>query len=252
MKYRTLAGTDLQVSEIGFGVWSISTNWWGEVSEEDGIDLMRHALDLGVNFFDTGDAYGAGYGEEILKKGFPKDRDKIIIGTKFGYDLEAPREPGTHKERPQRWEPEFVRKACESSLRRLGTDVIDFYQLHNPRLTAIQRDDTFAELESLIEAGKVRHYGVAVGPDLGWMAEGEFAIKKRHAPSQIIYNILERRSRGRRVGGSEGLLRDHSPVVDPAPRILVSTPQIQSRRLRRQPRPRRHSLPRYRPAGLLE
>lgn len=191
MKYRTVAGTDLQVSEIGFGVWAVSTNWWGEIPEKDGIDLMRRAFDLGVNFFDTGDAYGAGYGEEILQKAFPMDRDKIIIGTKFGYDMEAPRAPGQHKERPQRWEPEFVRKACDSSLSRLGTDVIDFYQLHNPRLTALQRDDTFAELESLREAGKVRHYGVAVGPDIGWREEGEFSIKERHAPSQIIYNILE-------------------------------------------------------------
>ena len=191
MKYRELAGTDLNVSEIGFGVWSVSTNWWGEIPEEDGISLMRHALDLGVNFFDTGDAYGAGYGEEILGKAFDGVRDDIIIGTKFGYALEAPREAGTHKERPQKWDPEFVKKACESSLRRLGTDRIDFYQLHNPRLTALESDDTFAALEDLRDDGKVRFVGAAIGPDIGWTEEGLYAIKHRRAPAQIIYNVLE-------------------------------------------------------------
>ena len=191
MKYRVLAGTDLNISEIGFGVWSVSTGWWGDIPEEDGIALMHHALELGVNFFDTGDSYGAGYGEEIMAKAFKGNRDDIIIGSKFGYDLEAPRAPGTHKERPQVWDPEFVKKACESSLRRLGTDRIDFYQLHNPRLTALERDDTWAALEELKDEGKVRWAGAAIGPDLGWTEEGIYAIKERRAPSQIIYNILE-------------------------------------------------------------
>ncbi|NQW16253.1 MAG: aldo/keto reductase [Chloroflexi bacterium] len=191
MKYRVLAGTDLNVSEIGFGVWSVSTSWWGEIPEEDGISLMRHGLDLGINFFDTGDAYGAGYGEEILGKAFQGNRDDIIIGSKFGYDLEAPREPGQHRERPQKWDPEFVKKACESSLRRLGTDRIDFYQLHNPRLTALESDDTFAALEELRDEGKVRYVGAAIGPDIGWTEEGIYAVKNRRIPSQIIYNILE-------------------------------------------------------------
>ena len=191
MKYRVLAGTNLNVSEIGFGVWSVSTGWWGDIPEEDGIALMQHALELGVNFFDTGDSYGAGYGEEILAKAFGATRDEIIIGSKFGYDLEAPRAPGMHKERPQRWDPEFVKKACESSLRRLGTDRIDFYQLHNPRLTALESDDTFAALEDLRDEGKIRFVGAAIGPDIGWTEEGVYAIKNRRAPSQIIYNVLE-------------------------------------------------------------
>ena len=191
MKYRELAGTDLNLSEIGFGVWSVSTNWWGEIPEEEGISLMHHAFDLGVNFFDTGDAYGAGYGEEILGKAFDGNRDDIIIGTKFGYDLEAPREVGTHKERPQKWDSKFVKKACESSLRRMGTDRIDFYQLHNPRLTALESDDTFAALEDLRDDGKVRFVGAAIGPDIGWTEEGLYAIKYRRAPAQIIYNVLE-------------------------------------------------------------
>jgi aryl-alcohol dehydrogenase-like predicted oxidoreductase len=73
----------------------------------------------------------------------------------------------------------------------LGTDRIDFYQLHNPRLTALQRDDTFTALENLVEQGKVRYYGAAIGPDIGWREEGDFAIRERKIPSQIIYNVLE-------------------------------------------------------------
>lgn len=191
MKYRVLAGTDLELSEVGFGIWSVSTGWWGRVPEDEGIGLMRRAYDLGINFFDTGNAYGAGYGEEILAKAFRGNRHDIVIGTKFGYDMEAPRGPGQHQERPQKWDPEFVRAQCEASLRRLGTDYIDFYQLHNPRLTALERDDLFAELDALAGEGKIRYYGAAIGPDIGWREEGECAIKERRIPSQIIYNILE-------------------------------------------------------------
>jgi aryl-alcohol dehydrogenase-like predicted oxidoreductase len=152
---------------------------------------MRRALDLGVTFFDTADTYGDGYGEEILAKALGHRRDEIVVGTKFGYDLEAVREPGQHQERPQRWAPDFVKRACEASLRRLGTDRIDLYQMHNARLSAIQRDDTFGALEELKAEGKVRWYGVAVGPDLGWREEGLFTVQGRRAPAQIIYSILE-------------------------------------------------------------
>ncbi len=191
MKYRELGGTDLTLSEIGFGVWSVATTWWGGVDEDDAVALMRQAFELGITVFDTGDTYGDGYGEEIVPKAFAEHRHEIVIGTKFGYDLEAPRPEGRHRERAQKWEPEFVRSACESSLRRLKTDYIDFYQLHNPRLSALERDDLFVELDALVSDGKVRYYGTAIGPDIGWREEGELAIKERHLPSQIIYNVLE-------------------------------------------------------------
>lgn len=190
MKYRNLAGTDLTLSEVGFGVWSVSTNWWGEVSEADGISLLQAAFDRGVTFFDTADTYGVGYGEEIVAKALGHVRDKVVIGTKFGYDLDTPR-LGHHKERPQNWDPDFVKAACDKSLARLATDHIDLYQLHNSRLTAIQRDDTVAALEDLQQAGKIRHWGVAVGPDIGWIEEGEYTLSKRNVPAQIIYSVLE-------------------------------------------------------------
>jgi aryl-alcohol dehydrogenase-like predicted oxidoreductase len=190
VKYRNLAGTDLTLSEIGFGVWSVSTNWWGEVSEDDGVALLRKAFDRGITFFDTADTYGEGYGEEILAKALGGQRDQIVIGTKFGYDFGAPRS-GHHRERPQNWSPEFVKAACEKSLARLATDRIDLYQMHNSRLTAIQRDDTVAALDELCTEGKIKHWGVAVGPDIGWIEEGEYTLSERGVPAQIIYSVLE-------------------------------------------------------------
>ena len=191
MKYRRLGRTDLQLSEVGFGVWSVSTGWWGKVDKPDAIRLLREARELGVNFFDTADTYGEGYGEELLREAFPKDRSTVVIGTKFGYDLDAPR-LGHHKERPQRWDAEFVRAAVEKSLRRLGADYVDLYQMHNPRLDAIRNDELSELLDSLVKEGKVRWWGAALGPDIGWRNEGDAAMAERRAPSmQIIYSIIE-------------------------------------------------------------
>ena len=192
MKYRPLGRTELKVSEIGFGVWTVSTNWWGKIDEAEGVGLLVKALDLGINFFDTADTYGRGYGEEVLAKALGQHRHEIIIGTKFGYDFYANVEREGHKERPQNFSPEFIRFACEQSLRRLDTDYIDLYQLHNPRIDTIERDDVFETLDALVREGKIRHYGVGLGPDIGWFEEGEASMVDRKVPSvQIIYSILE-------------------------------------------------------------
>ena len=142
------------------------------------------------HFFDTAPAYGDGYGETVLAESFsPAELKELEIGTKFGYDLDAPR--SGHRERPHDWSPGAISKACDASLNRLNTDCIDLYQMHNPRLEAICRDDTFEELERLKDAGKIRNYAVAVGPDLGWQDEGIAAVAERRVPAQIIYSILE-------------------------------------------------------------
>ncbi|MXY46772.1 MAG: aldo/keto reductase [Chloroflexi bacterium] len=192
MKYRQLGKTDLNVSEVGFGAWTVAMNWWGKIEEPQGINLMRHAFDLGINFFDTGDAYGDGYGEEIVAKALKRQRHDIIIGTKFGYDFYTPFIREGHQERPQKWTPGFIRYACEQSLRRLDTDYIDLYQLHNPKLDAIENDDLFETLEDLVNEGKILNYGFAIGPDIGWEEEGTAAIQYREAQMmQVIYSILE-------------------------------------------------------------
>src|ERR1035438_787594 len=89
MRFRTYPGTDLTVSEVGFGVWTLATGWWPETQTDDqgGLRLLREALDLGVTLFDTADVYGDGAGETILREAFGERRDDIVIASKGGYDL---------------------------------------------------------------------------------------------------------------------------------------------------------------------
>jgi aryl-alcohol dehydrogenase-like predicted oxidoreductase len=121
-------------------------------------------------------------------------RDKVTIATKFGYDIyHTPTDarPG-HQERPQNFAPEFVRNALEQSLRRLQTDYIDLYQLHNARMSAIERDDLFDLLETMKAQGKIREYGVALGPAIGWEEEGIESMRRRKLGAlQTIYNLFE-------------------------------------------------------------
>lgn len=194
MKYRRLAKSDLLVSEIGFGVWTISAGWWGEYTDEQAGRLLQRALELGITFFDTADTYGNGRGETLLAQAFAGRRQEIVIGTKFGYDFYTdPSERRGQRERPQDFSPKFVRFALEQSLRRLGTDYVDLYQLHNPRLEALQRDDLFELLERLKTEGSIRAYGASLGPAIGGTEHGDAAMQTRPSLSslQIIYNLLE-------------------------------------------------------------
>lgn len=192
MKYRHMPRTDLNLSEIGFGVWTVGTNWWGRIEDADKAALLENAVELGINFFDTADTYGDGYGEEVLADVLGHRRSEIVIATKFGYDIYDPTPRDGHKERPQKFDREFVKFACEQSLRRLDTDYIDLYQVHNPRVEALERDELFEALEQLKFEGKIRYFGVALGPDIGWFEEGKMAMRDRKVDSlQIIYSILE-------------------------------------------------------------
>lgn len=195
MQYRNFGETDLKASVVGFGVWTVSTRMWGVTDEDLRLQLLRRAWELGVTFYDTADVYGDGLGETILREALGAHRDEMTIATKFGYDWYAtPGEQPGGRERPHDWSPEFVKRACEASLKRLGTDRIDLYQLHNPRTDALQHDDLFAALEELKADGKIRHYGAALGPaiDIRQAEEGALAFRRRRmAAVQIIYNLLE-------------------------------------------------------------
>lgn len=192
MEDRRFGDTDLTASAIGFGTWALGSDWWGEVTEADGERLLSLAIDLGITFFDTGDAYGRGANEELVGRVLAPHRDSVQIATKFGYDLAADRRAHSEGERPQRWDGPFVRAALEASLARLGTDRVDLFQLHNPRMDAIDCDETFAALEDLKAEGKIREYGVALGPAIGWREEGIEAIERRGiAALQTVYNLLE-------------------------------------------------------------
>src|SRR4028119_1948284 len=87
MKFRTFPNTNLTVSEVGFGVWTVATGWWGEKTDEEAIALLRAARDCGINFFDAADTYGNGRGEDLLRQAFGPHPYGVVYATKFGYDI---------------------------------------------------------------------------------------------------------------------------------------------------------------------
>jgi len=194
MRFRTYKNTDLTVSEVGFGLWTISTGWWGNFTEGEAIGLMHKAFDLGITLFDAADTYGNGLSEELIAKAFPNQRHEIVIATKVGYDFVhygQARGRG-QREIPQDFSPEAVRRATDAALRRLKTDRIDLLQLHNIRMEQAYDDALWRTLEKLQAAGKVRYYGIALGPAIGWLYEGMNCIRERDVTSvQHIYNMLE-------------------------------------------------------------
>ena len=202
---RSFGSSGVEVSEVGFGAWTLGLEWWGKVDAEQAARLVGAAIDAGITFFDTADTYGAGVGEERLGEALAPYRDHVTIGTKFGYDITVPHDSSSHSERPQRWEPGFIRERCEESLRRLRTDVIDLYELHNPRMPQIRDDAIFETLDALKSEGKVRAYGVALGPAIGWEAEGVYALQKRTVDAvQTVFNLLEQEPGNTFLAEAEG------------------------------------------------
>ena len=194
MKYRLIPGTDISVSEVGFGVWTLSAGWWGDYSDDEASRLLTRAHDLGYTFFDTADTYGNGRGESILATAFGDGVKDIVVGTKFGYDIYGYGEARSRGQRelPQIWEPEYIRYACEQSLKRLGRDNIDLYQVHNVKADSVVNDDIYDTLDALKAEGKIRAYGVAMGPANGWIVEGKAAMRSRDISTvQIINNLFE-------------------------------------------------------------
>ncbi len=194
MKYRTYPRSDVSVSAVGFGLWTTSTGWWGEKSDDDAVTLLHEAYELGVTLYDAADTYGNGRSEVQLAKAFRDRRERVVYATKFGYDISS---PGTEERRgqfelPQDFSPAFVRRALEASLRRLETEYVDIYQMHNARMAQVTDDTLWELLEDFKQGGKIRTYGIALGPAIGWLYEGVDAVVERNCPSlQIIWNMLE-------------------------------------------------------------
>jgi aryl-alcohol dehydrogenase-like predicted oxidoreductase len=192
LKYRQLGKSGIKVSVIGFGAWTIALNWWGkEIDEDEAKRMLKKAYDLGINFFETGDMYGKGKSERLIGEVFKGMRDEIVISTKYGYDFESVDQIG-HKELPQRFDPEFTDHALNNSLKRLKTDYIDVYGLHNPKLNQIRDDTIFQTLEQKIQEGKIKTCQAALGPAIGWTQEGLEAMDRENISAiQTVYNILE-------------------------------------------------------------
>ncbi|MGN6724999.1 MAG: aldo/keto reductase [Tepidisphaeraceae bacterium] len=195
MEFRTFGNTGVSVSVISLGCWIFGVDWWGHRTQEDCDRLCSFSLDQGVTYFDNGDAYGNGRAETLFgnwMKSARIDRSKIQIGGKVGYDFYTdPGTPGSHSERKQDFSAEFVRKALEESLKRLQTDYIDLYMAHNIKRPQF-RDDLWAELDKQKQAGKIKAWGVSLGPAIGWREEGFEAMIDHGAQAvQTVFNLFE-------------------------------------------------------------
>lgn len=201
MKYRKLGKSGIEVSEIGFGTWTLALDWWSgdrkKIDDDEAIRMLKRAYDLGINFYEMADMYGNGKSEKLVAQAFRDmrhgtDGGEIIYSTKWGYDMYNNIQVG-HSELPQRHnDPDFLKHALQQSLIRLQSDYIDVYSLHNPKMSAIKNDDLFESLDTLVKSGRIKCHGVALGPAIGWKDEGTFAMEKRNITClQTVYNVLE-------------------------------------------------------------
>ena len=172
---RTLGRSGIEVSALGLGCWAIGGTWtflgspggWSAVDDEESVRALRRAHDLGVTFFDTAANYGAGHSERILGRAFAGRRDDVVLATKFGYRVDEARravsefeEPASDGELESR-----IRQELAASLRRLGTDHIDVYQLHVGDLPAEQALRMVDVLADLVREGKIRAWGWSTDDD---------------------------------------------------------------------------------------
>lgn len=153
MEYTELGRSGLRVSRLCFGGCPMGRHGWGKVSQDDFIHAIHEALDDGVNFFDSADTYGLGEGEHTLGQALRNRRHEAVIATKFGVRVAEGRTLYDNS-------PKWIRLALESSLRRLGTDYVDLYQVHY-RDGVTPLEEILEELERLQREGKIRHLGLS-------------------------------------------------------------------------------------------
>lgn len=181
MNYRTLGRTGWQVSEISFGAWAIGGTW-GEVDDRESLAALNRAIDLGVNFIDTADVYGDGRSERLVAQLRKERKETIYVATKAGRRLDPHTAAGYNRAN--------LTAFVERSLVNLQTDAIDLLQLHCPSPAVYYMPETFGVLDDLVQAGKLRYYGVSV-------EKVEEALKAIEYPNvqsiQIIFNIFRQR-----------------------------------------------------------
>ena len=197
MRYRTFPSAPITVSEVGFGTWTLSTGWWGERSDAEAIAMLRRAHDeFGVTFFDAADTYGNGRAERQLAEAFRGRRQTVVFATKVGYDIydEAARQARRgQSELPMRTDPAYIRVAVDRCLERLETDYIDVLQVHNVKMEQVRQPELWETLRELKREGKIRAWGAAFGPAIGWLYEAVELMERETDIDtiQMIWNILE-------------------------------------------------------------
>jgi aryl-alcohol dehydrogenase-like predicted oxidoreductase len=181
MEYRELGRTGFEVSSVSFGAWAIGGTW-GPVEDEESLRALHRAVELGVNFIDTADVYGDGHSERLVARLRKERSETLYVATKAGRRLSPHTADGYNEEN--------LTAFVERSLKNLDADAIDLLQLHCPPWEVYYRPEVFGVLDRLVEAGKLRHYGVSV-------EKVEEALKAIEYPGvqsvQIIFNIFRQR-----------------------------------------------------------
>lgn len=190
MDYRKFGNTDLMVSEIGFGAWAIGGGamigdiaiGWGDANDATSKEAIHKALALGINFFDTADIYGLGHSEELIGN-IIGDKKDVIIATKVG-------NVSRNDQFTVDYTKEYILEACESSLKRLKREAVDYYQLHTARLSHLQQEDCIEAMQLLQQKGKIRFWGLSLNtyepfPEADYLMKNDFG-----SGFQLVLNVL--------------------------------------------------------------
>ena len=182
MKYRKFSDLGWNVSEIGLGCWAIG-DCWEYVSERDARELLKKALDKGINFFDTADMYGDGRSEKFLGELIKSTSEKIFVATKAGRRWRGTNYSRGYKQKPME---EFI----DRSLINLGVDCIDLLQLHCPPIEICSKKETYEMMDEIVKKGKISYYGVTVYD----ISEAMNAIQFPNVKSiQMVFNIFRQK-----------------------------------------------------------
>jgi aryl-alcohol dehydrogenase-like predicted oxidoreductase len=182
VQQRTLGKSSLSVSAIGLGCMSLS-NVYGKSDEAESIALVQRALDMGVNFLDSSDAYGFGQNEELLAKALRGRRERAVLATKFGNLRNPDGTPGVNGR------PEYVARACDASLKRLGVETIDLYYQHRVD-PSVPIEDTVGAMARLVEKGKVRFLGLSeAAPATVRRAHAVHPITALQSEFSLLYRV---------------------------------------------------------------
>ncbi len=193
---RKLGRSGIEVSALGLGCWAIGgpffyngmSDGWGDVDDNESINALHRAFELGINFLDTADCYGVGHSEKVIGKAIAGKRHSIVVATKFGnFGNEATKTlHGTNLT------PDYIERACDASLKRLNTDYIDVYQLHEWNISVSDVEPICTTLDKLVEKGKIRTYGWSTD-----LVDGARLFAERANCSVIMHtlNVFEDSSR---------------------------------------------------------
>ena len=180
MEYRILGRTGFSISDIGFGAMTIGGEVFGSTDDKESLRALNRAVDLGMNFIDTADAYGRGHSEELVGSMLKTRRDEVVIATKGGNRFDV-------RQGYRDFDPDYISSALERSLIRLGIETIDLYQLHNPPQEILRSGEIFERLDRHKREGKIRFYGVSVQSH----TDGVTAIQTGKPDTiQVVYNML--------------------------------------------------------------